>query len=134
MPRIPKRAVWHRCRSSAFDECRTLRPNDSTFVVQKRNDGYRVPERSNHVGQPGFPLRERHAGMGHVSQGRCPEASRMPRPMMISLKERSTGTAVSPKREQNVVLGVASSAGLATPVTAIEFSSGGPFARLWSQL
>src|ERR1017187_9959895 len=48
-----------------------------------------------------FPQEEPHAATAHVSQGRCPETSCMPRPMMILAGERQPGKQVSPIREQN---------------------------------
>jgi hypothetical protein len=58
------------------------------------------------------PIEETPCGAALVSQGRSPEASRMPRPMMIRWG-MSTGTAgVTCPRLNVVALGVARSAGM----------------------
>ncbi len=44
-------------------------------------------------------------GTGHVSQGRCLEASGMPRPMIIFAGERQLGQRASPNCAQVVALG-----------------------------
>ena len=53
-------------------------------------DGYRVPGRSADVGRPGVPLREPRTVTVHVRQGRCSEASQMPRPETIPGPGRQT--------------------------------------------
>jgi len=58
------------------------------------------------AGHPGVPYGERHPATAHVSQGRSPEASRMPRPMMVLAGERQLGQQVSPIREQNFARGL----------------------------
>src|SRR5271166_713108 len=52
-----------------------------------------------------FPQAEPLAVTGQVRRGRRPEASRMPRPMMVLTGERQPGQQVSPIREQNVARG-----------------------------
>ena len=57
------------------------------------------------------PQAEPHATTAHVSQGRRPEAYRMPRPMMILAGERQPGHRVSPDPRAERFPGIATIAG-----------------------
>ena len=99
------RSIPERCRSRdspSRSQCRNC------CLLSERNF---LTARRPQVGKR-FPQAQPHAGTGHVSQGRCPEASRMPRPMMILAGERQLGQLNVPELRANIPLGVAPSAGV----------------------
>ena len=71
----------------------------------------RSPVRPPYSSLAGFPRKTNHMRERALSAGHCPEASRMPRPMMILAGERQLGHPVSPNSSKTSPLGVSPIAG-----------------------